>query len=423
MSKPLKGKIENTTAYMLAIPRNEADIESPDKLFAHLRGAKDFTLMNISHDEELDCPTLYIAYKEEIYLIAVEPADFNYDEGYFKHKLSDENIEELEAATTGLQLSMLFSKHALDSYHLLLKVLYCLVPDLIGVYNCNSFMLLSPLWVRTAAEAATPPAPSYLYTIHAVSDDNGKVWLHTHGLNCCGVMDLEIIETDKEHYSKHGDVLTNMADNAISKGTLADEKELIYTGSLASGEYLVTTWVNWREGLKMYDENIMGGIKDREDEAHAQDTGLVFAYLSEGDYKKGKYTPLTKIKEEEWENPLYMVSDEETLRMSELARERLPYLREGLKRDGAQAIVKIGLDVDKDSLEEAGCDHEHIWFEVDEITGDRISGSLIQEPYFVASMHEGSTGTYTFDKLTDWILYVDDQKITPDSVYLLSLLN
>lgn len=421
MSDPKKGQIETEMAYMIAIPRNTADIEDFDKLFSKLKGVKDFQLMNIQHDDEFNCPVLYITYKEEVYLIQVEQVEYDYSDGIIKHQMAQENIDELEGASAGLQVSMLFSEHAQESYHLLLKVLYCLVPDMVGVYNCNSFMLLSPVWVKTAAEALTPPAPSYLYTIHAVNDDDGTVWLHTHGLNCCGIIDLEIMGTNTERYNDLANVLTTLADNAISKGDIEDEKVPIFTATLSSGDYMVATWVDWEEALGAFKKDILGGKSDR-DEVHGCNTGIIFTYLSEKDYKKGKYTSLMKIKESEFENPIFFVSNEETLRMSELARERISYLREALEQADAKAIVKIGLSVDEDKKEEAGCDHEHIWFEVKEITDTSITGTLIQDPYFVESMHEGSEGTYGYDQLTDWILYVNEERITPDSVYLLSLL-
>ena len=34
-------------------------------------------------------------------------------------------------------------------------------------------------------------------------------------------------------------------------------------------------------------------------------------------------------------------------------------------------------------------------------------------------MHEGDVGTFTADQVTDWIIYADDNGITPETAYLL----
>lgn len=46
---------------------------------------------------------------------------------------------------------------------------------------------------------------------------------------------------------------------------------------------------------------------------------------------------------------------------------------------------------------------------------------LTQEPYYVKSMHKGSEGTYPFDRITDWLIYTKERRITADDVYLLDM--
>ena len=88
---------------------------------------------------------------------------------------------------------------------------------------------LSPVWAECAAATTTPPSPNCLYTIHAVYEDKNKwlpfskssYWLHTHGLNCCGIPELELIgEISKKNYDFYTNLLSHLVNYVISEGSL-----------------------------------------------------------------------------------------------------------------------------------------------------------------------------------------------------------
>lgn len=419
MSKTLSGNIEKSVSYIMAVPRNPECIVSPENLFDSLdKEPKGFELMDVRRDEEHGCFTVYAKYKSVLYTLDVTAEEFDLSDFIVKHYFSDEDRKVMQQATAGLTVSMVFGDDILDSFHLQLKVLAWLIPDMVGLVDFASTNILSGVWARMAAKATVPPAPIYLYAIHAVTADDGGVWLHTHGLNRCGLMDLEVLGTDKEQYNNHVTVLEAMASKAIVTGELTDAEEPNFIASLSGGRAIVATWIEWERAISHYNPDMVGGLNDRKD-GHNENTGCLFLYLNEEDYEKGEFVPLSSLPKEDFENPLIMVTNEETERMSALARERIYYLREGLELEDAKAIVKMGLDVDEDRREEAGTDFEHIWFEVKEVTHDSITGELIQEPYFVKDMHEGSVSTMPYSRLTDWALYLPEYQITPDSAYLL----
>lgn len=415
-STALSGNIRKEISHMVAIPRHKNDILDLEKLFSKLNKSDEFSLVSITPNNRIKCPTLHIQYKKHIYLIDVELLSFDYSEFRIEQHLSNDNIEALKKATQGLTLSMQFDEDNQLSFLFMLKVICCLVPNLIGVASFDTYSLLSPIWVTTAAASQTPPAPSYLYTVHAVIGDNEELWLHSHGLNRCGIRELEIVGTNKENYYNHLTLLNAMADKAISDNELEKEKEPICVATLPDGGAIINTWVNWQEGISRQ-KLTLGGKEDRDD-IHSGNTALIFTYMSKKDYKKGKYSPLNQLNENIFENPVIEVTTKETERMKALARERYSYLRTGLQWINATAIIKVGLKVD----EEADIKREHIWFEVEEITDEGITATLIQEPYYVKDMHKGSVKKVTIDELTDWKLYINEIQITPDSVYLLSIL-
>ena len=50
---------------------------------------------------------------------------------------------------------------------------------------------------------------------------------------------------------------------------------------------------------------------------------------------------------------------------------------------------------------------------------DAATAVLTQEPHRVSGMHEGDEGTYPYTDITDWIVFTEKNRISPDDIYLL----
>ena len=427
--KSTKNYSRRSMGELLAIPHKDDNTEDWDAFFEPLANASEFDVIDIRHDNISCSPTLYIKFKKEVYPINITWYEYSFNEDNIQQGFSTENITALQQATSGIKFSMLYTTDAQTSIHLLFKVICLLIPKLIGVYNCNTYTLLSPLWAKSAAAALTPPAPAYLYTIHSVCGDNKwlpfstpNYWIHTHGLNCCGLPDLEIIgEISPKYYDIYSNLVYHLANYIISDGSLPAPKEGFHIGWTDNKRPIVITWLPWQEGLKNYKKHVLGGIEAR-DESHCQNTGIIFLYNSEKDCAKQKYSLITSIKESVMENPILFFTAKETKRLKAMAYEQISYLREGLQKEGSSAIAKISLTVDDEFKKEDSSNVEHIWFDIENITSDSITGTLIQEPYYIKDMHTGITGTYSTRLITDWKLYINEQIVTPDNIYLLELL-
>lgn len=83
-------------------------------------------------------------------------------------------------------------------------------------------------------------------------------------------------------------------------------------------------------------------------------------------------------------------------------------------------LVKVGLTIDEEYQEDNNT-KEHIWFELLEAQDGKFTAKLTQEPYYVSGMHQDDIGTYTYDDLTDWIIFTPERRITPDDVYIMDL--
>lgn len=409
-----KGLKENS--YMIAIPKQREDLVDVEVIINRLNNSEELEVLSLELEK---CIKLQFKMNGEEYSANVGPFEYELNQMLrVQHFFSDLDIETVQKSDLGLLTEMEFGDDALESYHVQLKLLHILLPDAVAVLDDSSEKLLSGEWVKLAAESYVPPAPRYIYTVQAVSGEDGEVWLHTHGLNRCGITELEILGSDTENYNSHYNIIETMAGRMLELDEELEDGEPLYLAMVTEDIPLFVTPVNWEEALDYYPDEILGGKDDRE-EGHNGNTSAIFCYLSPDDLENREYGNIRAFDEFLEDNPLYMLSESETQRMSSLARERIDYMIKATEDKNNNILVKIGLEVDEEYAEEVG--KEHIWFEVESIEDGKINGILTQEPYYIAGLHKDAKGTYSFNEVTDWIIFTENDRITPDTVYLMNL--
>lgn len=378
-----------------------------------------------------------IEYQEATFnidLYVCETKNINLNDYGFANSIDEASIQKATEQEYFLETSMYFELDPLSSFHLQLKVLNAIVPDASLVIDFMSYRLLSAKWLSMAADSAVPPSPDYLYTLHCVYDEDGengnrRYWFHTHGLHRCGSVELEML-----NFSQGAEQMNTLINMTVKKflSDPAKEKERFTIGYDGMGINLC--WLRWEEALKDLPKNILGGAADRDeaDNVHAEPSGILFA-VEDGNMISPEIYASTLA-----ENPIYYITNEETNRMSALAKERFSsferiFTREykkpekksflknlfGPKEDekpGWTFLVKLGLTVDDP---ESGSEKEHLWYDVLSIENNQIKGKLLNQPYWISNLHEGDLGIYPLEVLTDWIIYSPDNTYTPDSAYLL----
>ena len=405
-------------SYMVAVSRNDESIKDIKGIMTRLSNNSEVKLKAHKFEEGLNV-------KVEIdgceYEVEVFPIDFEIPPLYrAQHLFPDVDVEAVEKANVGLAVVMEFNENPLRSYHAQLKIITALIPDVLAVLDDSSEKILSGRWVELAAESAVPPAPRYIYTVQAVSDSEGGedcVWLHSHGLNRCGHPDIEVLNSKKETYNNHYNVLETMANRLLEQEEPLQMGEPFYVARVTERIPLMATLIPWQEAIQNYPENMLGGKAERE-EAHNGNTCGLFVYPSYEAMEKRQCAPLSVFDDLLKENPIYMISTQETERMKELAYERISYMLKAAQNPENKILIKIGLDIDEEFREEQN-EYEHIWFELKSATDSDVTCELTQEPYYVKDMHVGSIGTYTFDRITDWLIFTRERRLTADDVYLM----
>lgn len=387
-------------------------------------------------DYEADIDYKGVEYTISIY--ALTAGGFDLSTYAFANMVDEESLEQVGKQDFMLSVKLWFSDDPMESYLLQLKVLYALMPKASLVVDFSAYKLLSPYWLSMSAASDVPPAPDYLYIVHAVyndlDDDQRIYWLHSHGLHRCGSVDLEMVNIKsgaQEMYS----LLTNTANMFIVDHF--KENEIFQVDYDGLGINLC--WLRWEDALKGLPEDMLGGLNERmvgeedEENDHAGPSGVLLA-VEDGNYSSPEIYGSTIA-----DNPIFYIKTEETIRMRELAKERFHFFEEVfqkygvkeapkksfigklLKKEAAESgwrfLVKIGLLVDEAETEN---DMEHLWFEVMEMNGDKVTVKLLNQPYWIKALNENDIKTYPImEVLTDWVIYGPETSYSPDNIYQL----
>lgn len=418
-------------SYMLAlVPENYTISEDT---FANIKAIDGVEIKEKIMPSE-DLPgKLVISYDGVEYDVGFYIGDF-YTEEMYQWQLqyfTEEEKEQILNVKKALNVYMKFEGNPRKCYHLQLKLVYAMIPEMVALCDESAERMLNKKWVELAAKSNVLPSPTSLYTVQAVYDEN-EVWLHTHGLCRCNLHEIEILGSNKDDSGTHYDLISSYACRLLDENNPVEEddvneigEETINMGVFYNGEPIVATSKKWINSLKYYPEDILGGIEDRKD-SHNSKTNILFLYGSEEDFNKNYLRKPSEFTKKLENNPLYYISTEETARMSSLARERFYYVERMLKekqegKDDIAIIIKLGLEtIDEDGNLDSK-NREHIWFEALSMEEDGFKARLTQEPYNIPNLHEGDEGTYSIDYVSDWRIHTENGVITPETVYLLDL--
>lgn len=408
-------------SYMIAIPKDES-VNFEDNILEKIASVEGLTIKqkkNFSADQKI-FGSAVIDYKGEEYKISFYYDDFDAQlqlPPINMQTLSQKEIHSLKNAKMAFTLHMEFNDDAIKSYHLQLKLMLAVMPELAVIFDESAESVISGRQVKLYAQSDVVPPIAALYSIQAVGEKNGEVWLHTHGLCRCGVTELEIVKSCSEYVNEHAQIITSLAGRLLQK----DNKDnFYYIGRIEDDIPIVVTYVPWTKALDEYNDLALGGYEDRKD-GHNSRTSLIFAYKNERDEKLCNYSKID-IYDNLWENgnPMFFISNQETERMKAVAEERFDYIKKAWEMLDCDVLIKIGLKIDEKYSEEAGnTNREHIWFQLVEMKEKSFTARLTQEAYWVDDIHEGDIREFTVDDVTDWRIYTDEFVVSPDTVYVL----
>lgn len=402
-------------SYLMALP-SSGYVDVSEDTILRVRDIAGVDIIESALPDEEKPGHIVLSFEDEIYEIGFYKDGFSLPEmlsrqGYY---FTEEEMEAIARSESALTVFMEFPGDSRKAYHLQLKVVKAMVPDLLAVMDESAERLVSGRWVTLATESNVAPSAQSLFTVQAVGGENGSVWLHTHGLNRCGLYELEVLGSDQDNYSDHFNVINTFASILLDSKDRPEPGEGVRIGMFDVNRPMVATYVSWTKGLSEYPGIDLGGIEDRR-QGHNTKTAIVFLYKEEKDEMTRTFRKVSEFNGLWADNPLFFISTRETERMSALARERFGMVKYMAEKN-CPVILKIALRTDHGESED---DHEHIWFELIRFDGDEFEARLTQEPYDVSAMHTGDVGRYSVDNVTDWLIQTPDFTVAPDNAYLL----
>ena len=404
---------------MLAIPARPDSLHDPEELLRRAEGADSFQLHSSRFEEE-DLH-LEICSDGELYQAHIFPTEFQIPELYrCQHLFPDVDVEAIENAQLGLGVEMEFGGNALASYHLQLKLICALVPDLLAVLDdsseksfpaAGSHWLPDPRWrPRPAISTRLRPSPGR------------RLRLAPHPRP--EPLRLPGAGNPKFHQRHLSDPLQRAGDPGQPPARFGPEGSPRVWRALLPGLRHPGYSPGGHPGSLGRRSGALSGNHDRRkggrEEGHNENTCAVFVYPSEESVDQGEYSSLDIYDALLQDNPIYMITTSETNRMRALAAERLPFFTAAFADKRNQLLGKFSLLIDEEYRTEDNC-REHIWFEILDIQEGRFHARLTQEPYYVSGVHEGFECEFGPEDLTDWLIFTPERRISPDDVYLLEL--
>jgi hypothetical protein len=332
-------------------------------------------------------------------------------------RLSEEEQAAVAASRYSVAVSTSFDvDEPLHAFHALVKLAWALSPEMVLLYDVDACMAHHAAWAKEVAESAALPAPESLFTIHAVRDESApRVWMHTHGLRRCGLIELEMFDAPEHGVGLLSTLLCTAAAMWLERGAPEPGEPFLV------GEDMPLVWLPWEAAIEERKPMAGGGTEDR-DPSHDGPSAVLFVPgkkllgLFGSPYKNPEV--LLPILDDE---PLLFVSSAETERMRVLSQERLDDLRALFAQWGAQEgwvfLVKLGYPVDDEDA--AGVGTEHLWFEVHVFDGERVDATLINQPYGIARLQQGDRGWHPLSLMSDWATLTPLGRFGPDRVGLL----
>jgi hypothetical protein len=330
------------------------------------------------------------------------------------HVLTPAEREAINQSAWSLGVMVVFGVNPLEDLHFQLQALVALAPEAIAAFDLAAYRLHHAEWIKESARSAATPSPTSLFVMHFVSDAGKPGWLHTHGLDRCGRLELELFDVTPDDCRLLSELVNSTAAFFLDQGLPAPGE------AVEVGRALPLLWLPWEEALARSKPKHGGSRADRDD-THGKPTAVLFApgkkflgYFGSGLASPSSHMPVLEG------SPVLYVSNSHTRRMEVLSRERLPTLKALFGKLGGNEqfrfLVKLGYaTVEPDQF---GA-REHIWFEVHSFGGEHVDATCINQPHSVPSLREGLRGLHELTLISDWTIFCPVGRFDAERVGLL----
>ncbi len=418
------GIIRKTTSYIMGIPMNDLDIDTPQFIYDRISASEEFELKEVSFDDRNICPLVTVGYRDMEFTVGlrIEPVNAIGPDFMFSHPVPDECMKKIKQSQVGLTTIMYFNDDILASHHFQLKLLNCIIPETAAVVDFNTRRIFSPVWLKQTAASSAAPGPAYIYSINISADkENSRdginhAWVFTQGLNRCGFVELEVINADEKNIDFFATAISIASNKAISERVFPAEMEPFDIAVLDDDRKLSVSWRNWKGEMSVYPAGTLGTGTRRPDSLNMH-SGILFICPDGGLTRK----PVRAVDAEPFslDNAVIEYSEEEVKRMTALASETLPHFIKGFTFPGARGIVKV--KVNAGTAEDGNEKYEYVWAEVENADNKNVYCRAVHSTLFSEKLAADERFQTELENISDWLLNINGQRVAPDCAFLVDL--
>lgn len=277
----------------------------------------------------------------------------------------------------------------------------------VGFYSFDAFRVWSVQMLADELMTKASLDIEALYGIHAVVNEDGSRWVHTHGLAALGGFDIDLINPSDEVLGIAHTLIRSLA-FAIVEGSLVIDEPAFQIAQPGG----VIRMVPVREFDQQVDPKFRG-IRES-DENHTENRAVV----CEPKLKKGvlglgkpKLEPSRFVRGRVSGHTVFALSTTATELIAQRSQETFPLLVELMNEfESLQlpVLAKVACRVDSGEAD------EHIWFDVHSADENGIDATCVNQPYEVSGLKEGDRGRYGFGQITEWQMQTPIGTITPN---------
>lgn len=326
--------------------------------------------------------------------------------------VQDTEVEKTKKAEGVIVLVMPFEEKQPDlALHEQLKFLRLVCPDAATYLDYTRMKLLPAGWVKMEAESDVPPLVDYLYNLRLSGDgETGAVWISTRGLTACGMREMEILDANRENYTRYCDLLAFAVEGHLLRGEMPDADTPFTVLRKTDRSPVQCVWLPASKAGAEFDAAHAAGMKLRsnligDDAALWDNNGIYFLYDGENPDGTIRKRLLGTLTEDELNQFCYGSYVNSSRKLEALAQERYAEFCKIVKEaDKAYACVNV----------EAGEEQDEIWIEVTAADENGIDGVFTAECF---AGKEGDKWHAEKNALTDFSLILGDMRINPNTVY------
>lgn len=251
---------------------------------------------------------------------------------------------------------------------------------------------------------------SDIFGVHAVHDQAGTYWLHTHGLGEIGASDFDIVNPSQSLLSQSGlDTLRAIAFAVLESELRLDESPYL----LFMRPLINVCLIDINKYVRDSKHSSVSKLKDDIKESHNEKRGIICEPRKKILFWTANQspTPCKFLTEVTGDGVMTRFTKAGTELLSKRARATYKKFGEFLEEFGElqlPALAKIAVPVDSDPES-----HEHMWFEVHKAFPDHVDATLLNEPNDIAKLKAGMRGDYPAENISDWTIMCPFGSITP----------